>query len=494
MSSSANKLCISLMPTSLPQLKEWIPESQDGDLIEVRIDHLPKTNMKNLRKMTDQPLIVTLRSEDEGGFWQGDAASCQKIYQSACNAGIDYIDVELQNAEAILAGLKKKETGIVLSRHIRTNSLQKLKHTLAQMLKIPADVYKLIFTATALKDNLAALALINEAQTQEVPFVIHAMGDAGKNSRLIGAIKGNAWTYVAREFNETTASGQITIHEAEHYYNLKKKRPNTRLLGLTGSPISQSKGWRLHNQLFREKLDPNSEEDYLYLNYPAEDFQEFWEAWQLHLHGLSVTIPHKESVVDMLDEITTEVKISGTCNTIVRSNNGWKGYNTDLMAIEILLRRHREKIRDGGLVIGTGATARSALAALKRLEVNPIFIVGRNEERGRYLNSLYGAEYLLEDEIHYATASVIIQTTPVGMVPYTDQHPPGTSLFRKNRIVMDVIYNPLETKFLSIARERGCITINGMEMFLLQAAKQFEVFTGTPLTPEEIQNVWNTIS
>lgn len=125
------------------------------------------------------------------------------------------------------------------------------------------------------------------------------------------------------------------------------------------------------------------------------------------------------------------MRISGACNTVVRSEKGWRGYNTDLTAMETILRPHFELLRGGGLVVGTGATARSAIAALKRLEVNPIFLVGRNDKRGKLLSELYGVEYLKEGEIHYASASVIIQTTPVGMVPYTDKYPRAPLCFAR---------------------------------------------------------------
>lgn len=185
--------------------------------------------------------------------------------------------------------------------------------------------------------------------------------------------------------------------------------------------------------------------------------------------------------------------MSGVCNTVVATKTGWRGHNTDLLAMEQILRPHQETIKNGGLIVGTGATARSAIAALKRLEVNPIFVVGRNDDRGKMLSQKFGIDYLNFNEIHYASAVVIIQTTPVGMSPYIDKYPPGTALFRKNRVVLDVIYNPAETRFLKIAKDRGCVAISGVEMFLAQAAKQFEIFTDEPVSIAEVRRVWEEL-
>lgn len=498
MSSAQPKYCISLLPESIPTLQSWIPAAEAGDLIEIRLDQIPDADLKAIRALTGKPLILTLRSTREGGHWEGTPAQYQKICQAAIDAGFDYLDVEHDAAE-VLAKLNIGNTRIILSRHTHLKQRKELQELLKAMLSVPAAVYKLVYNADSLRDNLALFELIETARSAQVDYIIHAMGEAGRLSRIIGAVRGNAWTYVAREYSEATAAGQLAHHEAKEFYFLDQKQPHARLLGLVGSPLHQSKGWRLHNLLIQEKIAGNrakssAGKDFIYMNFPTDQFKEFWQNWHPHLHGLSVTLPHKETVVEYLSEQTPEVRISGACNTVVRSEKGWRGYNTDLTAMETILRPHFELLRGGGLVVGTGATARSAIAALKRLEVNPIFLVGRNDKRGKLLSELYGVEYLKEGEIHYASASVIIQTTPVGMVPYTDKYPPGTALFRKNRVVLDVIYNPAETRFLKIARERGCITISGMEMFLLQAARQFEIFTGESVSREEIRDVWQRIS
>lgn len=489
------ELCVSLMPGSLDQLKEWLPRCGEADLVEIRLDYLPNLDLKYVRGQTDKLLIATLRSRREGGFWEGQPSENLKILQRAAKAGMDFLDVELLFADEILPKLKRGSAQIILSHHTDILNPEQLKFILQRMALIEADIHKLVVKAQSLHDNLSALKLMRYARSLGLNYIIHAMGKAGQPSRLLGALKGNAWTYVSGEFAEETAPGQLTLHEAKNYYYLTDKSPGTNLLGLVGSPIQQSKGWRLHNKLIAQKFPGKSAngKDFLYLNFPAEHLGEFWLDWSEYLHGLSVTIPYKEQIVKHLSQLSTEVKISGVCNTVVREGDIWKGYNTDLTAIEILLRPYQEQVKNGGLIIGTGATARSAIAALKRLEVDPIAVVGRNEERGKMLAEIFGVDFLAEDEVHYASAAIIIQTTPVGMVPYTDQHPVGTALFRRDRVVLDVIYNPEETRYLRVAKERGCMTIPGTEMFLLQAAKQFELFTGCPVSMEEVRNAWNEL-
>ncbi|RMF59639.1 MAG: type I 3-dehydroquinate dehydratase [Calditrichaeota bacterium] len=495
MSGTGHSLCVSLLPRSKKELEDFSRSCPEADVIEIRIDFIPDIKFQKLRELFSQPLVVTLRTTAQGGYWEGSETEYTKIIKKALSAQIDYVDVEWQHYQQVIPTLNKKHSSkIILSNHTPEHRLDVLKDLLLQMKEIPADVYKLVFPVESFWDNLTALKLAEFARSLEVPFIIHGNGEAGTLSRILGAISGNVWTYVSAQINKETAPGQLPLHEARHYYHLHQKSTSTRLIGLVGNPIQQSKGWRLHNALIHQYVSPQNSSDFLYVNFPVEDLKRFWVEWNEHLFGLSVTIPYKEEIVPYLTECSTEVLISGVCNTVVRTKNGWKGFNTDLLALESLLKPHREILKDGALVVGTGATARSAIAALKRLEVSPIFVVGRNSERGRLLSEKFNVEFLEEDEVHYAGAAAVIQTTPVGMYPNVDQYPVGSSHFRRGRLVLDVIYNPPETRFLKIARDRGCITISGEEMFLLQAAKQFELFTGVVLTMEQIREVWNHLS
>ncbi len=495
MPTKRNKLCTSLLPSNDKELKEWLSNAIEGDFLEIRADHIPRISWARTLKNVDTPIIATLRTKSQGGFWEGSDAEYLKFAKAACKAEVAYVDIEFASAKCIDSLPKDRKTKVILSYHTRDNDAEKLTAILEEMLEVKADVYKLIYTAQSLNDSLIAKRLIKKAKLSKVKYVIHGMDDDGKLSRIMGALDGNEWTYVANAFDKTTASGQLTLLEASNYFNIPEKRNKTRVLGLIGSPIHQSKGWRLHNDLIAQHLKNRkaNDPDYIYLNFHVEELESFWEKWHPHLHGLSVTIPHKETIVPFLDDFTTEVKISGVCNTLIKTSKGWTGHNTDFLALQALLTPVRHLLGSGALVIGTGATARSAIAALKRLDIKPVFVVGRNQERGNLLSEKLGIDFLLESEVHYAGVSGIIQTTPVGMVPYTDRYPTGTSHFRRERVVLDVIYNPPVTRFLQIAQDRGCRIISGVDMFLLQAAKQFEIFTGQSITPEDVERAYQRI-
>ncbi len=495
MPSPPAKFCVSLLPRTWADLEGQISRNRQADLIELRLDYFPDANLKNIRMLTTRPLIVTFRLPAEGGFWSGSAERRISLFQAAIDAGIDYIDMEWSAAPMVVSHLNfRSTTRLVLSHHSETNDRGQLETILRQMTATKADVYKLIFIAQESSDNLTAAVLREHAREMKRDYVIHAMGEKGGLSRLLGALEGNCWTYAAGVDSAGTAPGQFNLLQMKEDYRLHEKSPKTRVVGLLGYPVAQSSGWRLHNRLIHKKMLQlndkfNSESDFLYLNFPEPDISNFWHAWQERIHGLSVTIPHKEKIVPFLAQPSPLVEASGVCNTMIKKGGRWLGFNTDLLAIADILRPHLDYLEQGVLIIGTGATCRSAVVALQQLGIGKIFVMGRNEVRGRFLEKKHNIRFLLPGS-RDISVSGIIQTTPVGMFPDVNQLPPGSDLLRKGMVVLDVIHNPPQTRFMEIARQKDCTTIGGEELFIRQAARQFEIFSGIPASDDEVRSVW----
>jgi len=494
--NQSHKICLSLLleKKEIPRLQPSVRKVVD--IIEFRLDKVPDFPISKIQdNFSEKQIILTLRSREEGGFWKRNLEQLTRIYREAIKSGIHYIDVEFTIARKILPRLPKREkTGILLSYHTKTNSPKELNRILSEMLTIPADIYKLIFTARSLADNLIALRLLEHLKTFRKEGVIHAMGEKGQLSRILGALKGNIWTYVSLGEGAETAPGQLTLQDAVHNYYLKNRKFPVKILGLIGYPIKQSFGWKIHNEIIHRKVyqSASSEvKDWIYVNFPVSDFDGFWKDWEKEIFGLSVTIPHKEIVIKYLNVVSEEVKESGVCNTLVKRNGDWYGYNTDMLAIYELLIPFAKKLATAPvLILGTGGTSRSAIAALRRLGIEEIIVSGRNQNRGQYLASEFNVEYepmgLLEDR----ELSGIIQTTPVGMYPKTGQVPCSPEILKSDMIVFDVIYNPPKTQFLKIAQEKGCRIISGLEMYFLQAKHQLKLFAGLEVDVQEIRDVW----
>lgn len=491
--SSGNRFCVSILPKNAQELRELIGECLEGDLIEIRCDYINSNGLKFIPHHT-KPVIITIRTQAEGGFFSGTSIEMIRIYQEAIDAGMDYIDISNQIAEEVLPSLRLNDrTKLVLSLHSGGNNEDSLALELDKMLNIRADVYKLVLQAKSLNDNLTALNLIEHARRLNIDFIIHAQGQQGKLSRIIGSFKGNLWTYVSLTDRSSTAPGQLSMQEAKLRFYLQDKNADTRLIGLVGYPIEQSRGWILYNKLFHlyNQSDQKLKVNTIYLNFPVQYLVQFWRKWEHRIDGLSVTIPHKEEILRYADLKSGEVESSGVCNTLLKKGYTWVAYNVDLLAMVDLLRAHKEQLMEHGvLVFGTGATTRSAIAALQNLGIERIFLQGRNKDRGRQLAQLFSIA-LLEDDSDLPLLSAMIQTTSVGMYPNIDQMPSCVKYLNKRMLVFDVISYPKVTRFLQAAKDLGCSTISGEEMYLHQAIRQFELFTGVSISMDYLKSIWN---
>jgi len=496
------KTCLSFLPASKTELNGILKETYSADLIELRLDHLNDIPFSDIRKSFKQPVIITLRMPEEGGFWKYTSEKRIPLFQAALDSGMDYIDLEWKYSQSILDGLVLKDKSkVILSHHTSERNFDNLLNIYEQMKKIPADIYKLIFTANDINDNLVALQLQQMLKDDAGKFIIHAMGEPGKISRILGALRGNAWTYVSQDSVKETASGQLSVNEFNAYH-LAEKSSHTRIIGLVGYPIAQSFGWILHNKLTHickqkmgETFSPAN--DFIYLNFPVMDFHNFWEKWKDIISGLSITIPHKEKVTLVADVVSPEVQSSGVCNTILKRDDKWYGHNTDYLAIADLLKPYLEKLQEGVLIIGTGGTARTSIAVLKDLGIESVFITGRNEERGLELSKIFSVSFLSREELGGNRIAGMIQTTPVGMYPKVNEIPEEAKLLKPGQIVLDVIFNPAKTEFLKAAEKLGCKIISGRDMYLNQAWRQFQLFSGLEidfyLVEDAAREIWGNL-
>jgi 3-dehydroquinate dehydratase/shikimate dehydrogenase len=498
MPSVKPKFCVSILPLTENQLIALLLEIKNADLIEIRLDYLSTLNVKLIRQHIKVPIIITVHTTTEGGFLGGTQSELINIYQEAINAGIDYVDVQYQSASVILPKLKfNPKTKLILSCHSDESEIDLLKKIIKEMTAKKADLYKLVFTANNLNDNRKTLYLINYVKQLHISLIIHAQGEEGSLSRILASFLGNVWTYVSLQDGLQTAPGQLNIHRAKDQYYLHEKNQNCHLFGLVGFPVAQSKGWLIFNRLFHlQKFHKHSDNplfNSIYLNFPAKNISEFWNNWNDIIDGLSITIPHKESILQFVSFKSEEVKLTGVSNTLVKNDDTWKAYNTDFLAIYELLKPFRDQLLDNAiLVFGTGSTARNSIAALQRLNLEKIFLAGRNKERGNLLAKMFSVTFL-ENINDLPSLSAIIQTTPVGMYPNVDETPDCTKLLKKDMVIFDVIYNPAITQFLQYAKEKGCKTISGEEMYFHQAIKQFEIFTGNNISINYFKNVWSDL-
>ena len=248
---------------------------------------------------------------------------------------------------------------------------------------------------------------------------------------------------------------------------------HTRLYCVIGDPVGHSLSPVMHNAAFA-RTGYNG----VYTAFPVTDLPHAVAGIRaLQIRGCSVTIPHKVAVMDMLDEIEPLARRIGAVNTIVRENDRLTGFNSDSPGAMAALLEKTPVAHRRAAVIGAGGASR-ALAYGIRDHGGLLTIVNRSVERGERLARELDCEFCPLADFSGVGYDILVNATSVGMVPASDRMPVGHACLRPGMTVMDIVYNPLETRFLQAAREAGCVVVDGVAMFVHQGACQFERWTG----------------
>jgi 3-dehydroquinate dehydratase/shikimate dehydrogenase len=198
-------------------------------------------------------------------------------------------------------------------------------------------------------------------------------------------------------------------------------------------------------------------------------------AENLPMQGFSVTIPHKQRIIRYLDTLDPLSRRIGAVNTVWRKARKWRGTNTDIDGVRIPLEQRLRLSKATVLIAGNGGAARAAAFALGDAGAK-ISITGRNPDRIRALAKACGGNAVMPDQLAQTHFDVVVHATPLGMWPHVDECFFDGAI--PGQIVFDLVYTPAETVLLKRAAEQGCEIIHGVEMFIEQAARQFEIFTG----------------
>jgi 3-dehydroquinate dehydratase/shikimate dehydrogenase len=477
---SISRICVALGFSGADRLLEHArSEVAAGEtFLEFRLDHLdaPEQGVQAiktlLRESPECMVIATCRRRQNQGRFNGSVEEQIRILNAAVEAGARAVDVEIETAESPGARFEmfRGRAALMLSYH-NFEGTPGMEAVLARMSRIPADAYKLVTTARKPSDNFRLLSL---ARTHpRMPLVLLAMGETGFPSRVLSTVFGGLFTYAAPRSAEGTAAGQISARQLRQVYRIGKVARAAKIYGVIADPVRHSISPVVLNRAFQAR---RMDAVYLPFLVPPAQLRDFMtSAADLPMAGFSVTIPHKQKIVRYLDVVDPLARRIGAVNTVWRRAGKWRGTNTDAEGVRVPLERHLRLPNSTVLLVGNGGAARGAAFALADAGAR-VSIVGRNPDRVRALAKICGAEPLLREQAETRHFDALVHSTPLGMSPHLEE------CFFSNHIpadvVFDMVYNPLETLLLRRAREQGRTVIRGAEMFLEQAARQFEIWTG----------------
>lgn len=277
----------------------------------------------------------------------------------------------------------------------------------------------------------------------------------------------------------------------------------TKLVVLLGTPLGHSISPPMHNRVF-EKLGMNY--CYLPVEVSEKNLEKVFSGLSLmNVAGFNVTIPHKISIIEYLDELDPLAATIGAVNTITVENGKTKGYNTDG---EGFIRSFEEEVNSSVkgkkiYIVGCGGASRAIAMTLAFYGADTLYLQNRTtskaEELAYKINSNIRScakvigDSLEEQKETIASSDVLINATNLGMHPHETAIPIDESLISPHLIVADIVYVPLMTKLLKTAKERGCSIVPGLKMLIYQGAAAFKLFTGKDPLVEEMSNVVHSI-
>src|SRR5271155_1635361 len=413
------RVCLALGADTLEGMLA-MAESMAGDnpFLEFRLDYLkhPLAALPKMHRFLETHQYVTAigtcRRAENGGKFKGSLASQLEVLTKAHAAGCQIVDLELQSAlkskpEAI-ARLRGR-AGLILSFH-DFRATRNLDETLEKMLRIPADFYKVVSTATTLSDNVTMMKFV-QARSDKHALVGLCMGEQGIISRVLSARAGSVFTFGAISSDLKTAPGQVSTRDLRSIYRIEQVDAATRVYGVAGDPIEHSLSPVIMNTALRRE-NVNG----VYLPLHAKTMKDLIHCVrEIPLHGLSVTMPYKQAILAHLDNTDAHTTKIGACNTVVRGQDGkLYGFNTDVAGVLRPLEQRLTIENAKVLVIGAGGAARAAVFGLKERGAE-VWILNRTSAQAQKLARQAKAKSIKRPDLKKLAFDVIINATPVGM-------------------------------------------------------------------------------
>ncbi len=494
------KLCVAVQGATVSELISRAEAAlKDSVFIEFRLDLLPKPaaalpELKALlARRRDITAIATCRRKPSGGKFTGSLNAELEILLKAAETGCHIVDLEIESAEQcsrpqlakFRAALRTAGSSLLISSHdfTRTRRPEGLNQTAQRVAAYEPDFVKVVTTARTLADNLSVLQMI-EDQSLNAHVVGIAMGEEGLISRVLSPRAGAAFTFASSAEGAETAAGQVPARTLLDLYRLEQLDQATRIFAVAGNPIAHSLSPLMHSTAFRRE---NVNAVMLPLKVKSLD-DLLTVVRDLPLDGVAVTMPLKQEVLPHLANMDPLTGRIGACNTLRTGADGkLYGFNTDVAGIIRPLERRMRLPGARILVLGAGGAARAAVFGLVEQGAE-VFVVNRTHEKAVALARKAKAHVLGQSMLAKQRFDAIINTTPCGMTGIKQQLPLKESELNAS-LVFDLVYTPLETPLLKLAKARGLAVISGLEMFVQQGARQFEIWTGKPAPEAEMLRV-----
>jgi 3-dehydroquinate dehydratase/shikimate dehydrogenase len=488
------RICVPVCVRRASELAGAVSRATEvGDMIELRLDCLSELELEVvIRELhtllpANSAAILTMRSAEQGGHGPNDHERRNGFWSSLRNLPADCrMDLECDLVESFAhprsQGLPPVDwQQVICSHHDFVGMPGTLEQIYQRMTATPARIVKIAVQADDAIDCLPIFQLLERAQRNGREMIAIAMGQAGIMTRILGPSRGAFLTYGALDDKSATAPGQLTARDLREVYRIDRIDPRTEITGLIGQPVAHSLSPHIHNAAFA-KADLNA----VFIPLEVRDVDAFMRRMvressreiDWNVRGFSVTAPHKSSVMKHLDWIEPAAKEIGAVNTVVLRDGALNGYNTDARAFRESLKGPFESLESVRCaIIGAGGAARAIVWALQDAGAS-VSVFARDAAKARLMAAEFQIDAYDLAAANFEGFDILVNATPLGTRgPHESETPATANQLRGVRLAYDLVYNPLETRFMRAARDAGCQVLGGLEMLIAQAVEQFKLWT-----------------
>jgi len=469
-------------------------------LVELRLDFLRRDpDLNRLIPLRPTATVITARRQQDGGLWRDTEEKRLTLLRSAIAAEPEFVDIEVDVADKIAPFGKTRR---IISYHNTETMPDNFDALHRAMAKKKPYFIKIAFTPKTFEEMCRFLNFIRQKNEEArklgengVRVIGICMGEMGKPARILSKRFGMPYTYATFSEERIVAPGLLVYKDLLDLYHYDQIDQDTAVFGIIGNPIEHSLSPLIHNRSF---LDQKINAVYLPFHIESSCVGDLIRlAPEFGLRGLSVTIPHKVTVMNHLTKMDPAVERIGACNTIVFRNGQRIGYNTDYLAavggIEIELGGDPLDTvsvlkNKSALVLGSGGAGKALAYGLVHRNAM-VTVTDIDSERAVELAKHLGCEYTKWDMRESMQPDILVNCTPIGMYPKINETPYNKSGLKSKMLVFDAVYNPEHTMLINSALEKGCKVVTGVEMFVGQACYQFKLFTGQKASASLLRNL-----
>ena len=437
-----------------------------------RKPRLPSDSVKSGRgKRSELTLIATCRRRGDGGEFAGSPSAQIAVLELAVRAGCPWVDVDAATLESFTPRLRKvflRAARKIVSFHDFKRTPKDLAARVRRAARLGADLVKVAATARTHGD---AVRLLRLARRGKGKVIAVPMGNAGVPGRILALREGSPLTFAAPPGTSAVAPDLPGLHSLRDTYQAHRISRKTKVYGVAGNPALHSLSPAMHNAAFRE-FGVRA----VYLPFETARLDDLLNCLGAYgVSGLSVTAPFKQEIIKHVHHLDPIAGMIGAVNTLVVDRGGkLAGFNTDAAGVLRCLQRRIPLECCEVLIVGAGGVARASAFALATAG-SYVSVCARKSAKAGSLARAVGGEAIARKHLRGRRFDAIINCTPVGQSPKEKESP----LLRGEinaHVALDMVYRPVETRFLRLARAKGAHVISGLEMLVEQGAAQFEIW------------------